>query len=166
MKRAAFLLAFLCGCGGQTRSYDVIVDNENLCRAFDPTPENCALTNGAALQMTITIEDRNNHRAIIYSRSDNNADRVYIADFPRTGRYEVVEQKDDANSATKCTTHGTLTVVLDVDDQGLTGGEESRMEESPECNTFKQHRVTRRMRDWRGSRVVGEQNKSVLPSLN
>jgi hypothetical protein len=153
-------LVLACACGGQTRSYDVVVDNEKLCRMFDPAPDNCALTNGAALQMTITIEDRSSKRAIIYGRSDTNAERVYVADFPRTGRYEVLEQKDDANATSGCVTSSRTTVVLDVDDNGLTGGEEVRIEENGKCNTFNQRRVTRRLRDWKGSRVAGEKGNN------
>jgi hypothetical protein len=160
----AALLAPAAGCGGQTRGYDVVIDQERLCRAFDPAPESCALTNGPAVQLTLHVEDRDHGRAVLYARSDSTGGRVYLATRPRAGRYEVVEEKQDDNRATGCRASTRVVVALDVDERGLAGGEESRTEETGACNASGQRRITRRLREWRGSRVAGEPTTGV-PSL-
>lgn len=152
-------------CGGATRTYDVLVNAEQICRTFDPTPESCALTNSASVQMKLTVEDRNNNRSILYGRADTTAERVYMASRNQDGRYEVSEEKVERNTQTGCVTVTTLVVVLDVDDGGLDGGEEVRIEEDRRCNTSNQRRVTRRLREWKGSRVEAERDPNGFTGL-
>ncbi|MBI5498505.1 MAG: hypothetical protein HY904_26120 [Deltaproteobacteria bacterium] len=151
-------LAVLCGaasCGPSVRTFEVLVSQEQVCRQFDPQPDYCAQTQSAAVRLTLTIEDRSGGRAVLYGRSDTSADRVYVAQVPRAGRYEVTESEVSRNDQTGCETTTTLVVALDVDDAGLEGGEELRTEESRQCNAARQHRVTRRLREWAGSRDDG-----------
>lgn len=143
-------------CGPRARSYDVEVSGERVCRTFDPQPESCALTSSPSLAMTITIEDRAGAKAIVYGRSDSGAERVYLADMPREGRYESVERSRTEDAATGCASDTTTTLAIDVDDRGLAGGEEFKVDEAPKCNDANQHRLTRRTREWAGSRVASE----------
>lgn len=154
--RRVILLFALMGCSDPVRSYDVEVGNDELCRTFGETPESCGLTMTPTTALRVTIEDRTDGRAIIYGRSDTTAERTYLADVPRAGRYEVTELQSTHDEETGCTATVRTTVALNVTDQGLEGGEEYRAEEGPECNELKQHRITRRLRDWKGSRVRDE----------
>jgi hypothetical protein len=150
------------GCGPRVRTYQVEVSGEQVCRTFEPQPETCGRTNSPALVRQVTIEDRGAGRALIYGRTDSSADRVYVAQVPREGRYEVVEEATARDETTGCSTRRQTVVALDVDDQGLEGGEEYRVEEEKKCNDLGQRRTTRRMREWLGSRTDGD---GALPAL-
>jgi len=151
------LMAVLLGCQPDIRAYDVLINREEVCRTFAPAPESCALTNTPDIRMRITIEDRGDGRAIIYGRSDTTENRTYLAEIPREGRYEVRESSVSRDSETECSATVQTIVALNVTDRGLEGGEEYRAEEEPKCNQEQQRRITRRLREWAGTRVAEEQ---------
>lgn len=161
----ATVLVPLVSCGGGTRTFDVLVNQEQICRTFDPTPESCAMTNSATVSMKLTVEDRDNNRSILYGRADTTSERVYMATRNTDGRYEVVEERVERNANTGCVTVTRLILVLDVDDGGMDGGEEVRIEEDRRCNESNQRRVTRRLREWKGSRVDAERDPNGFTGL-
>lgn len=155
MTRAACVVAaismLLLGCGNASRTYDVEVRKERICRTFDPQPEACADTTTPTLRISVTIEDRLDGKAIIYGRSDTSEERSYMATVTKTGHYVVDETTSASDSTTLCATTTRTTLSLDVTDANLTGGEEFKVEEGRKCNEFNQRRVTRRLREWAGS---------------
>lgn len=154
MKRALPLWVLLvCGCGPTTRTYEVLVDQEKVCRTFGSLMESCADTGSPGISLRMTLEDRGDGTAVLHGRSDSSAVRTYQARVPRPGRYEVDERATQTNSNTRCVTQTSLVLVLNVDDKGLDGGEETRTEESRECNELRERRVTVRSREWAGSRL-------------
>lgn len=158
MKPSALLVLVvtLGACADTVRSYDVEVGQDQLCRTFGTTPENCGRPLTPTTALRITIEDRSDGRAIIYGRSDTGEDRNYLAEVPRAGRYEVTELQSNRDDDSACVSSVKTTVALNVTDNGLEGGEEFRSEEAAECNELKERRITRRLRDWKGSRVKDE----------
>jgi hypothetical protein len=146
-------ILLLAACTSASRTFDVEIGDEEVCRTFEPQAEQCALTGTPMLRMMVTIEDRGDGEALIYGRSDSSAERVYLAQVPREGRYEVEETTQNQNTGSGCTLVTRTVVALDVAEDGLEGGEEYRVVEEKKCNELKQRRTTRRLREWRGSRA-------------
>ncbi|MEW5850333.1 MAG: hypothetical protein AB2A00_16200 [Myxococcota bacterium] len=161
MKRVLPLLLLVTSCGPTVRTYEVEVSKEQICRTFDPAPESCQTTTSPTLVLNVRIEDRQDGRALIYGRTDSSAERVYQATVPREGRYEVEEVQTSSNAQSGCQSTTYTIVALNVDDRGLEGGEEFRVEENKKCNDLNQRRVTRRLREWLGSRT--DSDTSPLP---
>jgi hypothetical protein len=157
MNRAALLvgLAAMGGCADVVRTYDVELDRESICRTFGSQPEACAEATTPGQVIRVTIEDRWDGTALIHGRADSSAKRTYQAIVPRPGRYEVLESSRQENQQTGCINTTQLILVLNVDDKGMDGGEETRNEENRRCNDFNERRVTVRTREWRGSRQDG-----------
>lgn len=156
--RAAALCLLVASCaapsfGPAVHRYEVLVGDEEICRTFGGQPESCALTNTPEISATITVEDHGDGTATIYGRADTVGQRVYQAKVPRSNRYEVDDRTTQTNANTGCINQTEFILVLDVDDRGLDGAEQSTSDENRRCNAFNERRVTVRKRNWTGSRL-------------